>query len=212
MLSKVDGFIESASKWQDEMRLLRSIILSCGLTEEYKWSQPCFTHLGKNILIVSSFKKYAFISFFKGSLIKDETTILIAPGENSNSARIIPFTSVSQIKCFENIIREYVFQAIEIEKKGMVVKTRKIQEFEFPEELIEKFEGSPSLKKAFLSLTQGRQRGYLIYFSQAKQSETRLKRIEKYEERILMGKGIRDCVCGHSKRMPNCDGSHKFVV
>ena len=108
MLSKVDDFIESASKWQDEMRLLRSIILSCGLTEEYKWSQPCFTHLGKNILIVSSFKKYAFISFFKGSLIKDETTILIAPGENSNSARIIPFTSVSQIKCFENIFNIFV--------------------------------------------------------------------------------------------------------
>ena len=210
MRKEVDEYLDDSINWQNEMRFLRSIVLNCGLVEEFKWRQPCYTHNGKNIAIISSFKRHAFISFFKGSLLSDTSSVLVSPGENSNSARLIPFTELSEIQSLEGTIKEYVFEAIEIENLGLEVKKTELSEFEIPDELNTKLKQSPDFKTAFESLTPGRQKGYLLHFSQAKQSATRASRIEKYVDRILKGYGIRDCICGHSKRMPNCDGSHKL--
>jgi len=109
----------------------------------------------------------------------------------------------------ETTIREYLYEAIEVEKAGLKVKMKKTEDFEFPTELELKFKERPELEEAFNKLTPGRQKGYLIYFSQPKQSKTRESRIDKSIDRIFSGKGLNDCVCGLSKRMPNCDGSHK---
>lgn len=212
MNPQVDPFFDRADKWQDEMRCLRTIALECGLKEEYKWSQPCYTYNGKNIAIVSAFKDYAFVSFFKGALLSDANGVLKSPGENAQSGRLIAFKSVAEIEVLSQEIKAFLFEAIEIEKLGLKVKTKAVEDFDFPNELHQKFAESPALKSAFEALTPGRQKGYLLHFTQAKQAATRIARIEKYAERILMGKGIRDCVCGHSKRMPSCDGSHKHFA
>lgn len=210
MNPKVDEFLNNATQWQNEMRLLRSIALACGLTEEMKWKQPCYTFQGRNILIVSSFKEYAVMAFFKGVLLRDEKKILISPGENSHHVRQIRIQSEEEIQELQSLIKTNIFEAIELEKQGLKVETRVVSDYDTPEELSIKFEESPELKEAFDALTPGRQKGYLLFFSQAKQSSTRFARIEKYTSRILKGQGMNDCVCGHSKRMPSCDGSHKY--
>lgn len=209
MSKEIDEFIESANRWKAELKYLRSIALECGLSEAFKWRQPCYTHNNKNILIISSFKKHAFISFLKGALLSDPNSVLIAPGENSNSVRLLPFSDVSEIKSLEKTIKAYIFEALEVENLGLKIKKVAVSEFEIPDELDAKFNQYSEFKKAFEALTPGRQKGYLLHFSSAKKSTTRIARIEKYKSRIMAGYGINDCVCGHSKRMPNCDGAHK---
>lgn len=178
-------------KWEKELIKLRSILLECGLTEELKWSQPCYTFQGKNILILSAFKEYCALNFFKGSLIKDKSKLLTKAGENSQAARQMRFTSISYINKIESEIKAYLYEAIEIEKLGLKVETKKNPE-PIPEELKVKFIEMPYFKKAFETLTLGRQRGYIIHFSQPKQSKTRTSRIEKYIPKILDGKGFYD--------------------
>jgi len=178
--------------WQEEMKQLRRILLECGLTEEVKWSAPCYTFQGNNILIMAAFKGYCFLSFFKGVLLYDEAGILTKAGENSQSARLISFTNVQQVLDNETILKAYIFEAIEIEKAGLKVEFKQKNELVFPAELLQKFEENPPFKMAFESLTLGRQRGYNLYFSAPKQTKTRQSRIEKYMEKILAGKGMLD--------------------
>lgn len=211
MNPKVDEFLNNASQWQNEMRALRSIALECGLTEEIKWKQPCYTFQGKNVLIVSSYKEYAVVAFFKGVLLSDEKKILTSPGENSHHTKQIRIQSEAEIHELHSVIKAYIFEAIELEAQGLKVKTPAVSDYNVPEELTIKFKESPELKSAFEALTPGRQKGYLLFFSQAKQAATRFERIDKYTNRILKWKGMNDCVCGLSKRMPNCDGSHKYL-
>ena len=177
--------------WPEELRQLRRIVLECGLDEEYKWSQPCYTFQGANIVLVTAFREYAALAFFKGALLADPEGILIAPGENSQSARQIRFTSVGQIMEMESVLKAYIYEAVEVERIGLKVKFKK-KPLCIPEELQSKFNDMPALKSAFEALTPGRQRGYIIYFSQPKQSKTRLARIEKYMEDIFRGRGIND--------------------
>lgn len=212
MDSKVDEFLRKQVKWHDELLALRNIVLSCGLEETLKWRQPCYMHNGKNIAIVSSFKNHAFISFFKGALLSNHDTILKSPGENSQHTRLIPVHSVSEVHTLERSIRTYIFEAVEIEKQALKVTPKALSDYEISVELQSKFDSDSEFQAAFENLTPGRQKGYLLHFSNAKQSATRTARIEKYTNRILSGKGINDCVCGHSKRMPSCDGSHKHFV
>jgi uncharacterized protein YdeI (YjbR/CyaY-like superfamily) len=146
----------------------------------------------------------------KGALLKDEQGILFQQTENVQSGRQIRFTSAAEIEVLKPILKAYIFEAIEVEKSGLKIEHKKMEDFVVVEELQQKFDENPEFKTAFESLTPGRQRAYLLHFSQAQQPKTRLTRIEKYTARILNGKGITDCVCGHSKKMPNCDGSHKF--
>jgi uncharacterized protein YdeI (YjbR/CyaY-like superfamily) len=209
MNPKIDEYINSASNWQEEMRFLRKIALECNLEEELKWGVPCYTFNKKNIILIHAFKDFCGFGFFKGALLKDEEGILSKPGENSNSSRISKVTSTQEIKDKEALLKAYLFEAIEIEKAELKVKVKEVSEYSVPEELIEQFDKSSEFKIAFDKLTPGRQKAYLLHFSEAKQSSTRTSRIEKYIPRILNGKGFNDCVCGLSKRMPSCDGSHK---
>lgn len=209
MNPKVDTFFENLSSWKEEMEILRSIVLDCGLKEDYKWKVPCYTYNGKNVLIIHGFKDYCALNFFKGALLKDTDKLLIQPTENSQAARQIRFTNTKEITENSQILKTYIFQAIEVEKAGLDIDYKKTTEYDIPEELQQVLDTDTEFKVAFEALTPGRQRGYLLHFSQPKQSGTRTSRIEKARDRIFDGKGIHDCVCGLSKRMPRCDGSHK---
>lgn len=211
MNPKVDLFLSEVSQWQEELTQLRAIVLDCDLTEELKWGHPCYTHNKKNIILLGGFKEFCTINFIKGVLLSDSEKILEQQVENSQSARSIKFTNLEQVIKLAPIIKSYIFEAIEVEKAGLKVELKKNEDYEIPEELEDKFKESASFKKAFYALTPGRQRAYLLFFAAAKQAKTRVDRIEKYEGRIMNQKGINDCVCGFSKRMPSCDGSHKYI-
>ena len=211
MNSLVDDYLKKVKNWKDELTVLRSIVLESGLVEELKWRNPCYTFEGKNIVIIGGFKEFCVLSFFKGILLSDPEKILKQQGENTQSARIIPFTSVSEILLQKHTILAYIYEAVEIERQGLQVEFKKTTESDFPIELENKFKEIPDLKEAFLALTPGRQRAYLLYFKAPVQSKTRDSRIDSSLLRIFYGKGINDCVCGLSKKMPSCDGSHKFL-
>ncbi|MEC4003760.1 DUF1801 domain-containing protein [Flavobacterium sp. SUN052] len=208
MNPNVATFLESSEKWQKELTQLRRIVLDCQLTEEIKWDCPCYTFKKNNVLMLGRFKDYCALSFFKGVLLNDANSVLISPGANSQSVRYIKFKSVSEIIELEQILKTYIYEAIEIEKAGLKVVKKLSSEVLFVEELQNKLNQDSEFKTAFESLTPGRQRAYNIYFSEAKQAKTRVLRIENYTQRILNRKGFNDCICGLSKRMPNCDGSH----
>ncbi len=192
MNPKVNLFLDKARKWQEEMRLLRSIVLDCGLTEEFKWMHPCYTFQNNNIVLIHGFKSYCALLFHKGAVLMDTDNILIQQTENVQAARQIRFTNIEEIRELEVTIKAYIFEAIEVEKAGIEVKMKKTSAFSMPEELQLKFKENPNFKAAFEALTPGRQRGYLLYFSKAKQSKTRTARIDTYMPNILEGKGLRD--------------------
>jgi len=181
-----------AKTWQAELKALRKILLDSPLTEELKWSVPCYTFQKSNVVILSALKESCTLSFFKGALLKDPHGILTKPGENSQAGRLIRFTSVQQIVELEPILKAYLHEAIEVEKAGLKVDFKAKDELVIPEELQNKFATDPALKTAFESLTPGRQRGYILFFTAPKQSKTRESRIEKNIPRILEGKGLHD--------------------
>lgn len=189
---EVDKFISKAKQWRPEFAKLRQFVLDCGLTEVIKWRQPCYTFNGANVVIIGGFKNYIALMFFKGVLLSDRGGLLVRAGPNSQSARQMRFMSVREIEAHEDVIKACVEEAIELERAGLKVKLKAISEHPRPDELEAKFKQNSELKKAFESLTPGRQRAYLLYFSQPKQSKTRVSRIEKCEQRILEGKGLRD--------------------
>ncbi|QNJ97879.1 YdeI/OmpD-associated family protein [Constantimarinum furrinae] len=192
MNPEVDWFFEKDTPWQHEYQLLRSIILDCGLTETLKWGVPCYTFQNSNIVLIHGFKAYCALLFVKGALLKDGNKILVQQTKNVQSARQLRFTNSKEIKKLEAVIRSYIYEAIEVEKAGLEVAYKKTSEFEIPVEFQTKLEEIPDLKNAFEALTPGRKRGYLLYFSGAKQSKTRTSRVEKYMEHILNGKGLND--------------------
>ena len=189
---KVDAHLNKEKKWQPEMAKLRSIILDCQLTEDFKWAKPCYTFQGGNIAVLCRLKECCALGFLKGALLKDPKGILQKPGEHSQSMRWMKFTSVDEIAKLEPTVKAYLREAIAAEKAGLEVVFRKPSDFKIPEELKNKFGTNSALKKAFESLTPGRQRAYVIYFSAPKQSTTRDSRIEKSTPQILAGKGMHD--------------------
>ncbi len=192
MNPKVDWFFSEDTKWQKEYEKLRKIILDCGLIEELKWGCPCYTFESTNIVLIHGFKEYCALLFFKGALLNDPNGILIQQTKNVQSARQIRFTNVREIVKLEKILKAYVYEAIEVERAGLKVKLKKTSEFKLPEEFQKRLNKNAALKKAFNELTPGRQRQYIFYFSQPKQSKTREARVEKYIKHILNGKGIND--------------------
>ena len=188
-MEKVDKYIENIKKWKEETILLRQICLDSGLEEDFKWKHPCYTFQGKNIVLIHGFKDYCALLFYKGALLKDTDGILIQQTENVQSARQIRFTKPEEVVDLASTIKAYVFEAIEVEKAGLKVKTKKTSEFEIVGEFKEILEGNSNVKSAFEALTPGRQKSYLLYFSQAKQSKTRLSRIEKSIPKMFKGKG-----------------------
>ena len=178
--------------WQEELKALRRLVLECGLTEERKWGSPCYTHNGKNVVMIAAFTDNCALSFLKGVLLKDEQGILEKPGENSQSVRFVRFTNVKQVMDQLDVLKRYVFEAVEVKKAGLEMKKKAISEYDVPEEFQERLDADPELKAAFEGLTPGRRKGYLLYFSGAKQSKTREARIEKYIPKILQGIGFHD--------------------
>lgn len=205
MINSVDQYLKSGcgrceffntprckvNTWRRELTALRDILRNTQLKEEIKWSVPCYTYNGKNVVILTALKDYCALSFFKGSLLKDELGLLHKPGENSQAARVMRFTSLTDINKLKSVIKSYITEAIELEKSGARVSFKK-EAPELPDELKQKLMENPQLKAAFEKLTPGRQRGYVIYFTQPKQSVTRLSRIDKCTPRILQGKGLHD--------------------
>ena len=192
MNPKVDFYFTKAKKWQEEVNMLRTIILDCQLNEELKWGCPCYTFQKKNVILIHGFKEYCAVLFIKGVLLHDTHGVLIQQTEYVQAARQIRFTNVGEIIEIEKILKEYIYEAIEIEKSGLQVILKKNPEPVFPDEFKNKIDEIPSLKDTFESLTPGRQRAYLIYFSVPKQSKTREARIEKWLPQILKGKGLND--------------------
>ena len=188
----VDLFLEKAGRWKEEMNELRRIILSCGLTEELKWGKPCYTLGNSNIVIIQDFKEYCALLFFKGALLNDAHGILVRTGENTQAGRQIRFTGTREVIDMEPVLKMYVFEAIEAEKAGLKVNFKKTSEYSVPQEFQTKLDEIPALKTAFEALTPGRQRAYLLYFSEPKQSKTRESRVEKQIEQILKGKGLNE--------------------
>jgi uncharacterized protein YdeI (YjbR/CyaY-like superfamily) len=189
---KVDWFFNKASKWQKEFAKLRTIILDCGLTEELKWGHPCYTLEKKNIVLIHGFNEYCALLFMKGALLTDAKGILVQQTENVQAARQIRFSNLRDIVKLKTVLKAYIHEAIEVEKSGLKVKLKKTAEFSIPDEFQSKLDRNPALQTAFESLTPGRQRGYLLYFSSAKQSKTRESRVQKYLQQILAGKGLDD--------------------
>lgn len=175
--------------WAEALQWFRRIALDCGLQEELKWGVPCYTWQKKNIALIGAFKEYCSFSFFKGVLLQDSAGLLSQPGENSQSVRMFRVMDFEKSKRHEAALRAYIFEAIEVEKAGLKVALKKTSDYGLPEELEAAFERHPALKTAFEALTPGRQRAYLLHFSQAKQSATRTARIEKCTPAILAGKG-----------------------
>ena len=208
MNKEVDIYLAKAKKWQKEMLFLRDILLACQLEEEIKWGIPCYTINKGIVVIIQAFKDHCDIGFFKGALLQDKTRILIKAGENTQASRQMRFMDIKEIEKQSKIIKSYIKEAIALEKNGLKYIVESKAEPIPVVELQQIFKKDAALKKAFESLTPGRQRAYLIHFSGAKQSETRIARIHKQASKIMCGKGMNDCTCGLSKRMPNCDGSH----
>ena len=202
----IETFFQNGSR-QLELQTLRALILKCGLSETMKWKNPCYTSQNRNIVMLGRLKDHVVLSFFRGAGLEDQEKLLERPGENTRSARVIRFRNLEEITGREQVIIGLIQQAIQLEdsKERLQVKPASLN---MPAELKAKLEESPEFNAAFEKLTPGRQRGYCLHFSSAKQSKTRLARIERYRPRIMNGKGLRDCDCGLSKKMPQCDGSH----
>jgi len=192
MNRKVDWFFDKDTKWQEEYQRLRTFVLDCGLTEELKWGVPCYTFQKSNVVLIHGFKEYCALLFHKGVLLSDTNDLLVQQTKNVQAARQIRFTNIQEIEELESAIKAYIFEAVEVEKAGLEVKLKETSEFVMPEEFQRTLDESPELRRAFEGLTPGRQRGYLLHFSQPKQSKTRASRIEKYTQKILNGKGLND--------------------
>jgi uncharacterized protein YdeI (YjbR/CyaY-like superfamily) len=192
MNPEVNWFFEKSTKWQEAYQELRDLALSFHLTEELKWGCPCYTIGKNNIFLIHGFKEYCALLFMQGALLKDTKNILIQQTENVQSARQIRFRNVDEILKSKSIIKSYIKQAIELDKAGFKVALKKTAEYKMPAEFLSAINKIPDLKIAFEKLTPGRQRGYLLYFSSAKQAKTRTERIEKYIPKILGGKGLDD--------------------
>ncbi len=192
MNPKVDAYLRKATKWQKESQLLRKILLECALTEEFKWNKPCYTFQESNVVVLLPLKEYCALLLCKGALLKDPKGILTRPSENTQAARQIRFTDAGQITKLAPVLKAYIKEAIAAEKAGLEVVYKKVSEYQVPEEFQKKLDAMPALKTAFHALTPGRQRGYLLHFSGAKQSSTRESRIAKCIPAILKGKGLQD--------------------
>lgn len=192
MNPKVDFYFNKATKWQEELEQLRTIVLECGLTEELKWGVPSYTYQKSNIVLIHVFKEYCALLFFKGALLHNEKGLLIQQTENVQAARQMRFTNVSEIVENRAVLKAYIFEAIEVEKAGLKVVLKKTADFNIPEEFQTKLDEVPGLKAAFEALTPGRQRAYIFHFSQPKQAKTRESRVEKYIPKIFEGKGLDD--------------------
>jgi uncharacterized protein YdeI (YjbR/CyaY-like superfamily) len=212
MNNAVGTYFDRELPFSDILMSLRSIVLACGLREELKWQAPCYTNEGKNICILGRFKDNCVLSFFKGAMLRDEAGILTKAGENSQVGRIIRFRTMDDFTRVEPYLKAYIFEAIEFERLGLKAAPEHKHVWEIPSAFNAVFASDETYKAAFEALTAGRQRAYAMFVAAAKHEKTQLDRVAKFRQRILDGYGMNDCTCGLSRRMPNCDGSHKQLI
>ncbi len=205
---EIEDFYAGLDAWRNEAAALRAIVLDVGFDETWKWRQPCYVHADTNIVMVAPFKEHCDLAFFAGVLLTDPDGLLTVPGKDSQSARQFRFTSLLEIQRHDAAIRRFLGEAKRHAEAGTKVEFAAKDELELPDELVERFDDVEGLEHAFHALTPGRQRGFVLHIGGAKQPTTRAKRVESHLDRILAGKGIHDCICGKSSRMPRCDGSH----
>lgn len=192
MKEDIKQYFDDLELWKKELLQLREILLGCNLDEQLKWRSPCFSFQGKNIGIIGPLKEYCTLGFYKGTLLKDPAGLLQLPGPNTRSARVLTFTSTDEIESKKEAIIDLIEQAIELERKGVKFNFEEKPEQEVPQELLDAFEEDFEFKVAFDKLTPGRQRGYLLFFNSAKKPETRVNRINKFREKIKLGKGMNE--------------------
>lgn len=179
----------SKSEWHKERQKLRSLILDHGLEESVKWNKLCYSYQGSNVVVIFAMKNYCAIGFFKGALLEDDKNLLVKPGDHSQAMRQLRFTELKEITDSESLIKDYIGKAIQAEKDGLEIDFGEKENLTYPDELQAILDGDAELAAAFDKLTPGRRRGYVIHFSDAKQSKTRIARIEKCRTKILSGKG-----------------------
>ena len=189
---EADWFFTKDTKWQEEYSELRLLVLDCGLIETLKWGCPCYVVEKSNVVLIHGFKNYCALLFMQGAIMKDDQGLLIQQTANVQSARQLRFKNVDEILTSKSIITSYIKEAIKIDKEGLKLELKETAEYEIPFEFKNALDNMPEVKDAFYSLTPGRQRGYLLYFSAAKQAKTREARVEKYLQNILEGKGLDD--------------------
>ena len=173
-------------------KLLESVqmlILESGLTEQIKWSIPCYTDRGRNVVTLAALKRGVIVSFFRGAELSDSAGLLEKPGENSRSGRYFVIEDMESFEERRQDLTRYLGEAIELERLGRAEKSKPSKEMEYPDELNTILDQQLDLKDAFGRLTPGRRRGYLLHFTAAKQASTRINRIAKCRDRILAGKG-----------------------
>lgn len=185
----VDAYVAQATGWPAEITAVREVLVDCDLTEQLKWRQPCYSHEGRNIVILQEMKDFLALMFFKGALLRDPEGVLVEQGPNSRSARRIEITSVDDVHRLADVVRAYVAEAIDVEDAGLDVGPA--PEPEPAPELAERLDADAELRAAFEALTPGRRREYHLHISGAKQSATRAARVERCVPRILAGKGLR---------------------
>jgi len=190
-VNKIEAFFQPGARWAEPLSLLRELLLFGGFSEDFKWGKPCYMLNGENAIVLMEYKDSCAIGFFKGALMKDEAKILVAPGEHSQALRMVKFTTAAEVRALAETLRRYIAEAAEIENAGLEIEFQH-KNAEMPDEFQTVLDHNPQVNLAFYALTPGRQRAYLLYFSDAKQSATRSARIEKYLPRILDGKGILD--------------------
>lgn len=205
----ISAYFENLTHWKKELSALRKLVLAAGLTEECKWKHPCYTLAGANLIMLGDFKGFCSISFFQGALLNDPKGYLQKGGEHTQTSRILRFTNLEEIKEQISVIQTFIQDSIKLQESGLKPKKQAPPVIPHPVELIQAFKNNSAFKKAFSALTPGRQRDYLILFTGSEESATRAARIERATDRILKGYGRNDCTCGLSKRLPQCDGSHK---
>ncbi len=189
---KVDAFMERSEQWHAEFVKLRSFALASGAVEDLKWGQPCYTIDGTNVFLLHGFKEYCAILFIKGALMQDDEGLLIQQTQKVQAARQLRFTSIDEIEAKSEQIAAYLSNAIEVEKAGLKVEMKPVEQYAIPQEFEARLNNDAALKEAFEALTPGRQRAYLMHFTEPKQSKTREARIDKHTPRILAGKGLTD--------------------
>lgn len=192
MTEKIERFFAKEGKWHTAYNALRELVLDCGLQEEWKWMHPCYTFNNANVVLIHGFKDYCALLLFKGVLLNNSSGLLVQQTDNVQNGRQLRFTSAEEIQRLAPTIKALIFEAIEVEKAGLKIEFKKTAEYHMPEELKLALDENTMLKAAFKALTPGRQRGYILHISQAKQTKTRFARIEKHTPRIIEGKGLTD--------------------
>ena len=205
----VDQYLNDQAVWQETLGALVDLLRQEDLEEVVKWSTPIYMYRGTNIIGLGAFKNHCTLSFFNGALMADPQGLLTKPGENTQAGRWIKFTHTEEVHKLAPILEAYIQEAMDIERAGLKVEMKTVDDYAIPAELQAELDKDTDFQSSWDALTPGRRRAYILFIDGAKQSATKTDRVLKYRPRILKGKGMNDCICGLSKRMPNCDGSHK---